>query len=394
MSNLTVTQLATNINNILKNNYKNTITIEGEISNFKIDGKNNLYCNLKDENASINIISWGFKNNDNIQNGQKVVIHGKINTYPKTSTYNIICYKIEKIGIGILHQEYELLKKYINENGLMERKRKRKIPDIINQVGIITAPGGAAIQDILFVLNKNKFMGKVFIKKCFVQGNECPKSVIESIKYFNNLDNKMDVLLITRGGGSFEDLYGYSNKKLLEAIYNSNIPTISAIGHEIDFMLSDFVADLRAPTPSIAAEILSKNNYNILINEYKQKMDNKKLEISNNINILKNRLNLIKNKNINPKILIQEKINKINNMKNILHNRVNILKDNYNSKINILRTNLENYNIENKLDKGYCVALKLNKLCDINKLKENNKLKIIMNGGYIKVEVLSINKNK
>lgn len=261
---LTPTQINERISTIVSLNIDERIIITGEISNFKLSGVN-LFCTLKDSASSISLTMWGYAKNldekNYISNGDKVTVTGKISFYSKTGSYCVSAYRIEKTGVGDLHTEYEKLKLKFKEMGFFDRKKE--LPSKIKNLGIITAHGGAALQDVLYVLEKNKFRGNVFVKNCNVQGSNCPRSVIESIRYFNS-NIYPDIILICRGGGSFEDLMGYSDEKLLYAIFESEIPTISAIGHEVDFMLSDFVADYRAPTPSIAGEVITRINNKIV----------------------------------------------------------------------------------------------------------------------------------
>ena len=255
---ITVSELNTKIKDVIVENMSDIIRVKGEISNIKISNKN-IYLALKDESSSISVIYWSGVDtlNDKVQNGDDVIVTGKINCFHKQGTYQIICSKIEKIGIGNLHEKYESLKKSFHQKGYFSKKRQ--IPNKINRIAILTSTEGAALQDVLYVLKSNSFSGEVVIKNCFVQGQNCPESIKSGIEYFNKLHKikYFDILLITRGGGSFEDLMGYSSKEAVRAIYDSPIITISAVGHEVDCMLSDMAADYRAPTPSIAGEVIS-----------------------------------------------------------------------------------------------------------------------------------------
>jgi exodeoxyribonuclease VII large subunit len=246
---ITVTCLNNTIRDLLKENISEILKVKGEVSNLKLSNGNTFFT-LKDKDSAISVVSWG--NTFDITNGDDIFVSGKITTYGKQGTYNIQIFKVEKNGIGNIFETYEKLKKVFEKEGLFSKKRK--FPLTINKIGIVSAYEGAALQDILYVLKANAFSGEVFVKNCYAQGKYCSQSVSNGIEYFNNMKNKVDLILISRGGGSVEDLMGYSAESVIRAIYNSNIFTISAVGHEIDTMLSDYAADHRSPTPTRAAE--------------------------------------------------------------------------------------------------------------------------------------------
>ena len=240
------------------------------VSNVKLSG--HLYFSIKDPDTSINATC--FKNilskiKIKIQNGDAVELLCKVDVYKRFNNINLIVYDIKKTGTGDLYKQYLEIKEAYEKKGYFEHKKK--LPELIKNVGIVTAKEGAAIQDILTILRKNKFSGNIIVKNCLVQGNECPKAVSKAINYLSNYlidKKKLDVILITRGGGSFEDLIGFSDPLVLEEIHKCDICTISAVGHEVDFMLSDFVADIRAPTPTASAELISSKYV-----QYAQELD-------------------------------------------------------------------------------------------------------------------------
>lgn len=260
-----VKEIGTTIKLTITKLFTNKISIQGESSNVKLT-RGNLFFTLKDNDAAINIMFWDYskKTNENIEDGEKIIVTGKLSCYIKSGTVNFICDDITKLNdVGDLHKTYENTKKIFLEKGYFDNGKKKNIPNVIKNIGIITSKDGAAIQDVLYVLNKNNFKGNVYIKNCIVQGNGCPISVMKSIEYFKNNKIDVDVLLITRGGGAFEDLMGFSDEIVIDTIYNSDTFIMSAVGHEVDNMLSDFVADYRAPTPSVAAEVMSSYWKNI-----------------------------------------------------------------------------------------------------------------------------------
>jgi len=252
----TVTELSSKVKSTLQPLFPHAIHVIGEVSNKK-PSKNNLYFTLRDNESSITAVVWSAdtKQLPHFENGDKVKVSGNLVIFAKQSSYNISANSIELLGTGNIHQEYHALKQTYEQLNYFTNKKPK--PPTITSIGIITSSEGAALQDFLYVLKKNKFNGNIVIKNTLVQGKDCPQSVESNLKLLDSLD--LDVIVITRGGGSFEDLYGFSNPAVVEAIHTANTYIISAIGHEVDFMLSDFVADYRAPTPSLAAEYIADN---------------------------------------------------------------------------------------------------------------------------------------
>ena len=401
----TVSEITNELKNILANNISNKLIIEGEISNLKVSN-NNLFFTLKDEESAISIASWSYSkyfNIDNLSNGDKVQVYGKLACYTKNGTYSIHINKLEKSGIGNLHTSYQKLKDDFKSKGYFDNKKE--FPENIKNIGIITSPEGAALQDILFVLNKNKFQGKVYIKRCNVQGAMCPKTIAESIKYMNNFNIDLDLLMITRGGGSFEDLMGYSDAIVVEAIHESKIYIMSAVGHEVDFMLSDFVADYRAPTPSIGAEIITKKQKIIL-----DKLDDinvfftqtLKTKILNNLESYHNKLNILQIKNKSPCEILSNKIKELDNLKDIFDKYLEKTFANYFIKINNLEKTLEKYNMTKINEFGLVqVYIKNNtknnnyEICNSIKSIEDNskktkKIKIVFDDGIAEFSIKKI----
>ena len=278
----------------------NTYKIKGELGNYSKRG-GHIYATIKDKECSIDIISWS--NPNDYQNGDEVIINGKINYYRKTNKLNLIVFNMEKKGMGDLFKKYIEFKDLYEKKGYFDKSLKKIEPVHINSIAIITSSEGAAIRDVLYVLMNNGFKGQIYLKDCMVQGVNAGKSVANAIELINNKnknDNKIDMILVTRGGGSFEDLFQFSSSEVIEALHNSSIYTISAVGHETDNMLSDFVADYRAPTPSIGAQYIS--------NLYNSKYD----EIYDKGSIGRNKLKLIINKKKDKMLNIINKIKTFN----------------------------------------------------------------------------------
>ncbi len=256
---LTVTQLNEYIKTVIEGQpVLRSIYIKGEISNFTNHYKTgHLYFTLKDEGGLIRAIMFkGSAMNLKFapENGMRVIAHGKVSAYVKDGQYQLYIDEMEPDGIGALYIAYEQLKAKLEKEGLFDNRYKKPLPKIPKRIGIITSPTGAAIRDIINILGRRFPYAEGVLYPALVQGDGAPAQLISGIKYFNE-NNNVDVIIIGRGGGSIEDLWAFNNEELARMIFASRIPVISAVGHETDFTICDFVADRRAPTPSAAAEL-------------------------------------------------------------------------------------------------------------------------------------------
>lgn len=249
-----------------KDVYLNNITIQGEITNFKAHYTGHLYFTLKDDTSTIKCIMFKsfaslikFKPSD----GMKVVITGQVSVFERDGAYQIYCRTMTPEGLGELYLAYEQLKDKLNKEGLFDSAHKKKLPYLPNRVGVITSRTGAVVRDIINVTTRRYPNVNLLIYPAAVQGVNVAQTVIEGLDTFNKLNN-VDVIIIARGGGSFEDLFGFNDENLARKIFESKIPVVSAVGHETDFTICDFVSDLRAPTPSAAAELVYPKKSDIL----------------------------------------------------------------------------------------------------------------------------------
>jgi exodeoxyribonuclease VII large subunit len=237
------------------------IWLKGEISNFKPHTSGHFYFSLKDDKAQINAVMFkGFNRHIKFKphDGMEVMIRGKITVYEPRGNYQIFCEVMEPVGVGSLQIAFEQLKNKLAQEGLFDQSRKRKLPELPQRVAIVTSPTGAAIRDMLNVLGRRMKNLDITIFPCAVQGKSAPAEIVKAIELANRVA-QFDVMIVGRGGGSIEDLWSFNEEIVARAMAASQIPTVSAVGHEIDFTIADFVADLRAPTPSAAAELISKN---------------------------------------------------------------------------------------------------------------------------------------
>ena len=254
---LTVSQLTRYIKYKLDNDTNlQEVYLKGEISNFKAHTRGHFYFTIKDEGSRINAVMFA-SSAKNVkftpEDGMKILVKGKISVYEATGGYQIYVNEMTEDGVGNLYVAFEQLKKKLANEGLFSESHKKKIPRIPERVGVITASTGAAIRDIISTINRRFPLVEVILFPALVQGENAKEDIVRQIKRAE--DYKLDVLIVGRGGGSIEDLWAFNEEIVARAIYDCPIPVISAVGHEIDFTIADFVADLRAPTPTGAAEI-------------------------------------------------------------------------------------------------------------------------------------------
>jgi exodeoxyribonuclease VII large subunit len=264
----TVSQLTQNIRFVLEGTFPE-IWVEGEVSNFKVYPSGHMYFSLKDEKSIINCVF--FKNANSsldfaIEDGMHVLCFGRISVYGKRGQYQLCVNTAEPRGKGALQLAFEQLKKKLQKEGLFDEEHKKPLPFLPVHIGVVTSPTGAAIRDVLKVARRRFANVEITIRPVRVQGDEAKHEIAQAIEEFNEFnryidetgseEHPVDVMIVGRGGGSLEDLWPFNEEKVARAIYASSIPVISAVGHEIDYTISDFTADLRAPTPSAAAELV------------------------------------------------------------------------------------------------------------------------------------------
>lgn len=269
------------------------VLVVAEISNFKKHSSGHLYFTLKDSYSEIRAVMFrqnAMKVRFKIENGQRVIVRARVGVYEQAGTYQLYVSSLTPEGIGDLHLAFEQLKAKLYEKGLFDEEKKKPLPKFPKRIGIITSPTGAAVRDIINVATRRCPLCELVLYPALVQGEDAVPDLISGIDYFN-ITNSVDVVIIGRGGGSIEDLWAFNNEQLAYTIFKSKIPVISGVGHEIDFTICDFVADMRAATPSAAAELAtpsmleifsslkslnqrSRNAVEMLINDYRVRLDN------------------------------------------------------------------------------------------------------------------------
>ena len=410
------------INKIIKytiegNEELRDVYIKGEISNIKYHSRGHLYFSLKDESSKINAVMFSYEKaglNFEPKDGDSVLVHGRISVYEASGSYQIYVDNMEIDGIGNLYILFEKLKKKLAEEGLFNPEHKKKIRRVPRKIAVITAPTGAAIRDIISTINKRFPMTEIYVFPTLVQGDAAAENIVRAINQANEYDD-IDTIILGRGGGSIEDLWAFNEEIVARAIYASRIPIISGVGHEIDFTISDFVADLRAPTPTGAAmlavpDIVEVRRY---FENSLDRCNNAILNLLNNYTqtVFKYKTNYILN---NPKALYEMKeqrldtlidrlnssmINKLDRYSHVMDkyktnyilNNPMVLLEGYKNKIEHLKVKADLLNPNNILDKGYSIVYKDDKIIkDSSKLKENDEIKVVVRKGKITASVKGV----
>ncbi|MBQ4583817.1 MAG: exodeoxyribonuclease VII large subunit [Bacilli bacterium] len=374
------------LNNYVKSlidsdSFLNKVYLKGEISNFKNHTRGHLYFTLKDEESRLSAVMFASSATKLLftpEDGMNVLVTGRISCYPAAGTYQIYVEKMEQDGVGNLYVLFEQLKEKLSKEGLFALEHKKQIPKYPQRIGVITAPTGAAIKDILSTIKRRYPLCETILFPALVQGKDAAPDIVKQIKKAQEFE--LDVLIVGRGGGSIEDLWAFNEEIVARAIYECTIPTISAVGHEIDYTISDFVADLRAPTPTGAAEmavptILEMDNalkyYQVRLNKSIKNLVNEKYIALRNIRnsyILKNPLSLYEIKD--------QKLDQLIDKVNVLYK--NIINKN-DIKLNNLIRHIESLNPISTLKRGYAIVKKGQKIVtDASNLKINDKITISM----------------
>lgn len=373
------------------------LQIEGEISNFKHHYSGHMYFSLKDEKSKIRCVMFKGDNeniNMKLEDGQKIVATGNVSVFDREGDYQFYIKAIENIGVGALYKAYEDLKKKLQKEGLFDSSTKKELPFLPKKIGVVTSSTGAAVKDIVSILKRRYPPCNILIYPTLVQGPNAPNDIIKGIK---NLDNRgdIDLIIMGRGGGSIEELFAFNDEGLARTIYNLKTPIISAVGHETDFTIADFVADLRAPTPSAAAELAVpdmgylydnlKGKYSSLINFYIKRL-----------NMLKNELKMVDRslKYNDPIIKLRDKKVEIDN----LYKDLNYIFERKFSKetkeLDFLYNKLCILNPSLSLDKGYGILYnKQGKVIKtIEELSVDEELNILLKDGVIKTLIIKVDK--
>lgn len=376
-----------------KDPFLNNVAIKGEITNFKAHYTGHLYFTLKDNASTIKCVmfkGYASLNKFNPKDGDSVIITGTVSSFERDGVYQVYVKSISLDGQGDLYLKFEELKNKLKAEGLFNPEYKKQIPFLPKRVGVITSKTGAVIRDIINVSTRRFNNVNLLVYPAAVQGVNTAETVIKGVETFNNMENKVDVIIIARGGGSFEDLFGFNDENLARAIFKSEIPIVSAVGHETDFTICDFVSDLRAPTPSAAAELVYPSKLELVasINNLKVRL-NRAVEVT-----LDRRKQFVKNISMQrlqktPEAIIQ-KYNLIldtyiKSIENNIKNKYVTLEKEYNKSVALL----DSYSPLKTLSRGYSVAMKESKVIKkVEDVSKGDKIDIKLINGKIEAEVL------
>lgn len=393
---LSVSQLNMYVRSLLDGDINlNNVFISAEISNFTENARSgHLYMSLKDEKSSIKAVMFSgnaSKLKFRPENGMSVIARGRVSLYERDGAYQLYIDDMQPEGIGSLAVAFEQLKEKLSKEGLFDSSRKKQIPSFPKRIGVISSPTGAAVQDVINVISRRFPVAEIIFAGVPVQGSGAGEIIAHAVSDFNYL-NCADIIIIARGGGSAEDLWEFNSEALARAIYNSEIPIISGVGHETDFTICDFAADLRAPTPSAAAELSVPDIYELYstVEYYKEKLDN---AISSKISLEEIRLDKIADSGYlkRPDAYIAECEKKLDDLSVALKNSVQKIFDEKFNKSAVLVSKLDALSPLKVLSRGFSVIKSDNKvISSVNKLKIGNCVEIRLSDGTLWATVTEI----
>ena len=373
------------------------VYLKGEISNFKNHTSGHFYFTLKDETSRIPAVMFrtsALKVNFKPEDGMNVLVTGRISCYEANGNYQIYVEEMLQDGIGNLYVEFEKLKKKLGDLGYFDEGRKKPIPRFPKKIGVITASTGAAIRDIITTINRRYKLAEVILIPTLVQGEKAGEDIVKSLEKAKDLD--LDVIILGRGGGSIEDLWAFNEEIVANAIYKCDIPIISAVGHEIDFTISGFVSDLRAPTPTAAAELAVPNTIELISNINQMKLRLGK-SITNKLELNKNKLNALLNSYVlkNPKGLYEIKAQKLDNLIDKLEANINRTFESKSTRYISLLDKLEALNPIRTLKRGYTITKQNNKaIKDIKEIQKGSLLETEFETGKVISQVTEVEYGK
>ena len=393
-----VTEITREIKGILEDNFP-AVWVEGEISNYLLHSSGHRYFSLKDENAQIRCTLWRFRG-DELQfepaDGMKVMTWGSITVYEKNGQYQLDVVELIPAGVGKLEIAFRRLKEKLFKEGLFDEEHKKPIPQFPEAIGVVTSPTGAAIRDIIRIIQSRFPSVKIIVNPVRVQGAGAAEEIAQAIREFNEY-KKIEVMIVGRGGGSLEDLWAFNEEVVARAIYDSEIPVISAVGHQIDFTISDFVADSRAPTPSAAAQMVVQER-DELLEQIKANLRKLSFYLSSQLDQSKQRLEATRASYgfRRPFDIITQRAQKLDELGKQL---VDKMKNSFEIKSNAISLWKEKLNVLSPsavLKRGYSVARKLPELTiikDAGMLREEDRMEVKVFKGRIesKVELIDLN---
>ncbi len=374
------------------------VIVRGEISNLTLHRTGHIYFTLKDEGSVIKSVM--FRSSVGrvkfaLKEGMNVIVYGRISVYPASGQYQLYAEDIQPDGIGALYIAYEQIKEKLAAEGLFDQSRKKPIPKLPSTVGIITSPTGAAIHDMINVISRRFPLTKILLYPALVQGDNAYKTLIEGLEFFN-CEKNADVIIIGRGGGSMEDLWAFNSVDLAYAVARSDIPVISAVGHESDFTICDFVADLRAPTPSAAAELAVPDSLAVkhFISDSARAMEK---QLTNQIQQYRKNIMALSSSRVltSKEALLDEYKMKLGIISDKLDSGIDAIISNKTSRYQILTAKLGAISPLNTLSRGYAIVQNENgkTISRISNINENDIINISLADGTARASVIEIKQN-
>lgn len=387
-----VSELNNYIKSIFENNRTLTsVSVRGEISNFTNHRSGHLYFSIKDADGQIRAVMFRSRAASLKflpESGMKVIIHGSVTVYPRDGSYQIYVSSMQPDGIGALYLAYEQMKARLAEEGLFDDIYKKPIPEYPSRIGVITSPTGAAVRDIINVTGRRFPMAEIYVYPALVQGEGAEESLIRALDYLDR-SRLCDVIIIGRGGGSIEDLWAFNSERLARRIFDAEVPVISAVGHETDFTICDFVADMRAPTPSAAAEIAVPDRRELMmrLDSYYERLSS---ALVAKVSRAKDRLEYLKNTAIahSPENIIKTKREQLSRYSEISEMIINSRLERSRERLALAAEKANALSPLSILSRGYSIAECDGKvLRSVNELSVGDEFDLIMSDGVIGAKV-------
>lgn len=392
---LTVSMLTSYLKMLIESDTElQNLTVTGEVSNYKYHSSGHIYFTLKDKDAKIKCVM--FRSYASFlkfipSDGMKIVVSGNISIYERDGQYQLYCHRMEPDGIGNMYMAFEQLKEKLENEGLFNPDRKRPIPILPRKIGVATSPTGAVIRDIINVATNRFFNIDILLYPVKVQGDGAAESITKAIKYFNSRDD-IDVIIVGRGGGSIEELWAFNEEAVARAIYGSKIPIISAVGHETDFTIADFVADVRASTPSHAAEIAVPK-----FQDLKYKIESLKSDIESSIEklVVGYKYSVQEYRRIiqasSPLNRVKSDMQYLDNLEIKINHMIESRMAEYRSRMAVLVNKLDNLNPAKMISRGYAYVEKEGiAVRSIKEISYDDFLQLYMRDGKVNCKVINI----
>lgn len=391
----TVKQVNSYIKNMFKQDFLlNSVSVKGEISNCKYHTSGHIYFTLKDADAALSVImfaSQAARLSFKLKDGMSVVVSGRVDVFDAAGKYQLYANTVQQEGIGELYQKYEQLKQYYEDMGYFAKEYKRPLPAFTRKLGVVTSKTGAAVQDIMNISRRRNPYIQIVLYPAYVQGEHAKQSVVNGIAKLDKLG--LDCIIVGRGGGSIEDLWAFNEPEVVEAVFNASTPIISAVGHETDFTLTDFVADMRAPTPSAAAELAVTEVAAVenKIFEYERRL---KQQMMYSLTAKRDYLERLKlqMEYLNPVNQIYDKRQRLMNIEDKLNMLIKRCAAENRNRLRLYASKLEGLSPLRKLDMGYGYIENSegNRIVSARQVSEDDEITVYLKDGSIRSKVIEV----